>query len=71
MTMTNTCEHCKFFYADPPAGECRAHAPTVLTWITPPDGPGKVPGQTTIGAFPPTRPTNWCGEFTPRLSLPH
>jgi hypothetical protein len=60
----DTCEGCKFFRPESPAGECRRHAPSVLLMPT-------QTGHTTIGCFPPTRPDNWCGEFQIRIAVQH
>lgn len=60
--MTESCENCKFYYKErlrPGFGECRAHCPT-LAFL-----PGQQ-GMQQLGAWPPTRETNWCGEHKPK-----
>lgn len=55
-----TCGNCRYFSAM--QKQCRKQPPTLIP-IQNPNGMG------TIGTWPPTKDSDWCGEHAPDVSL--
>lgn len=62
MAQVQRCNECKWFVMLP-QGECHLNPPSVFLV------PGPAGGPVTVGVFPPTKPSNFCGKFEARIAL--
>ena len=72
--MPRACISCDFFAAtNQNSCQCRKGSPQLVI-IPPPPGtilaPGQVPSPMLMGTWPPTQPSQWCGEWKQRRHAP-
>lgn len=63
---TEACVNCRYFIMDPSSensqGLCRLKPPIVFPI------PGQLGGVNIMGASPPVKTSDWCGEFVAKLN---